>query len=243
MSDSPIVYLIYGIEDSGRREVLFDLIDGGIPKDEQVLYFRPNDATDSPFDEKIEALDNTSVVDWELADCKIKHGKITAAPTKIVFLAPGRVDPADFAEALNTWMDRNLCVLGSVITIVNCNFIKEHPRSQTWFDACIHFSDIVLLGKRTTVDNRWIKAFEARYTKQYFPCRIELAVKGKAQNPIAVLDTEARRMSLFFDELIPIEEDEFEEDRPEDTQPDPYIERNQSGQRIRPIPDIGKWLN
>ena len=243
MSDSPTVYLLCGIEDSGRREVLFDLIDGGISKDEQVLYFRPSEASDSPFDEQIEALENTSVVDWELSDCKIKHGKISAAPTKILLLAPSKANPADLAEALKTWVERNQCVLGRIITVINCDFIKRNPRSQTWFDACIHFSDVVLLGKRTEVDNRWIKEFEARYTKQYFSCHIELVVKGKAKNPVAVLDTEARRMSLFFDELIPIEEDEFEEDRPEDTQPDPYIERNQSGQRIRQIPDIGKWLD
>ena len=243
MSENPLVYLVYGTPDSGRRELIFDLIDGGTPKDEQVLYFRPNAELDSSFDEQIEALEKTSVVTWELSDGKIKHGKISAAPSKILFLAPGDANPADVAEALNNWMQRNQCTLGRIITVVNCDFIKEHPRSQTWYDACIHFSDVVLLGRRTEVDNRWIKEFEERYRKQYFPCHIELVVKGKAKNPVAVLDPEARRMSLYFDELIPIEEDEFEEDRPEDTKPDPYIERNQTGQRIRPIPDIGKWLS
>jgi hypothetical protein len=49
-------------------------------------------------------------------------------------------------------------------------------------------------------------------------------------------------MSLYFDELIAIEEDEFEEERPEDQKPDKYIERLASGQRAYPIPDINKLL-
>ena len=58
-----------------------------------------------------------------------------------------------------------------------------------------------------------------------------------------MLDPEARRLSLYFDELIPIEEDAFEdEEQPEDIKPDRYIERNASGQRIQPIPDIRKLL-
>jgi len=72
---------------------------------------------------------------------------------------------------------------------------------------------------------------------------IELVSRGKAKNPVAVLEPEARRMSLFFDELIPLEEDEFEEDeKPADIRPDPYIERNESGQHTRPIIDIRKLL-
>jgi hypothetical protein len=31
------VYLVFGIPDSGRREILFDLIEGGLIEKEQVL--------------------------------------------------------------------------------------------------------------------------------------------------------------------------------------------------------------
>ena len=51
------------------------------------------------------------------------------------------------------------------------------------------------------------------------------------------------RLSLYFDELILIEDDEFEDDeQPEDTKPDKYIERLESGHRAYPIPDIQKLL-
>ncbi|MFU8847611.1 MAG: hypothetical protein ACNA77_02690 [Opitutales bacterium] len=243
MSHRPLVYLILGIPESERRSVLYDLIEGGLPDKEQVLYFRPKSEIDSPYDEKITALDHVSLVEWELVDGKVKHGRINAAPEKIFFLAPGTSNPADVIEALKSWIDHNQCELGRIITVVHCSFLRQQERAKAWYNACIHFSDIVLLGRRESVDNKWLKEFETEYRKACFPCHIELVSHGKAKNPVAVLEPEARRLSLYFDELIPIEDDEIEdEEQPEDLKPDPYIERNESGQRAHPIPDIAKLI-
>lgn len=114
---TPLVYLVFGAPNSGRREVIFDLIDGGIQKDQQVLYFRPNEEAACPHDEQIEALENVSVVDWQLKDCKVTHGQITAAPEKIIFLASGTADPADCAEALKAWTDHNNCKIARLLTV------------------------------------------------------------------------------------------------------------------------------
>jgi len=141
---APLVYLIYGIPDSGRREVLFDLIEGGIPKEEHVLYFHPEGETTSPFDEQIEAFENVCVVSWQLTEAKVIHGQINAAPDQIIFLAPGNSDPADVAEALKSWTEHNTCQLARIITVVNCAFLSENAGAQSWFDACIHFSDVAL---------------------------------------------------------------------------------------------------
>lgn len=243
MSDAPQVYIVFGIADSERRSVINDLIDGGVAKDEQVLYFRPEDEIESPFDAQIEARGNVSVVPWRLEAVKVKHGQITAAPEKIIFLAPGDSDPADVAEAVKNWSDHNNCPIARLITVVHCSFLAGEPKAQSWYDACIHFSDIVLLARREAVDNKWIKAFEQRYSKNYFPCHFRLVKKGRVANPPEILFPEARRYSLYFDELIPIEEDEFEEERPEDQSPDKYVERLESGQRAYPVPSITKWLN
>jgi hypothetical protein len=243
LSEKPLVYLVFGIPNSGRRGIIFDLIEGGMSPDTQVLYFRPASEETVPFDEQIEALENVSTVDWQLDGAKVKHGRVSAAPEKVIFLASGTADPADTAEALKAWISHNDCRLGRIITVVHCSFLQEQLKSQGWYDACIHFSDIVLLGRREAVDNKWIKAFETRFKKQCLPCHIELVTKEKTKNPVAVLEPEARRASLFFDELIPIEEDEFEdEEQPEDIKPDRYIERNESGQRIRPIIEISRFL-
>ena len=244
MSDAaPLVYLVLGIPNSGRREVIFDLIEGGIPNNEQVLYFRPEGEAACTHDEQIEALDNVNVVSWKLKDSKVTHGKITAAPEKIIFLAPGLSDPADCAEAIKAWTDHNHCQIARVLTVVHCHFLSEQTVAKAWFDACIHFSDVVLLNRREEAGNKWVKDFETSYKKACNPARFIMVKKGRVNNPAEVLDPEPRRVSLYFDELIPIEDDEFEDEhQPDDLKPDMYIERLESGQRAKPIPEIEKIL-
>ena len=101
----------------------------------------------------------------------------------------------------------------------------------------------MLLNRREGVANKWVKDFEAGYRTQCCPTRFLLVKKGRVANPFEVLEPEARRLSLYFDEHIPIEADEFEEDAlAEEIKPDPYIERLESGHRVYPVPDIGTWL-
>jgi hypothetical protein len=244
MSDkAPLVYIIFGAQGAGRREVIFDLIEGGVDTTTAVLYFRSDSEPACPFDEQIEALENVSVVTWKLDGAKATHGKISAAPENILFLAPGNGNPADVAEAVKTWTDHNHCEIGRIITVVHCALLSENPGAQAWYDACIHFSDMVLLNRRENVNNKLVKALEDRFTKERYPCRFALVKKGRVANPAEVLEPEARRLSLYFDELIPIEDDEFDdEEKPKDTQPDKYIERLESGHRAYPIPDIQKYL-
>jgi len=243
MSEEPLVYLIYGSPGSERRSILFDLIEGGVSKEDKVLYFQPTGEAPSPFDDRIDSLENVSTVPWQLDRCTVKHGRISAAPDKIFFLAPGTADPADVAEALQGWISHNRCALARIITVIDCSFLKSCEKARGWYDACIHFSDIVLLSRREGVENRWLRDFEIQHRKKCYPCHLELTKKGKAANPVAVLEPEARRISLYFDQLIPIEEDSLdEEERPEDIRPDRYIERNEAGQRIQGIPDISRFL-
>lgn len=242
-SPRPQVYLIYGIPQSGRREILFDLIESGIDSGEQVLYFRPENEPHSPFDEKLETLNNVSCTRWNLSGTTIRHGSIKAAPQKIIFLAPGAGNPVDIAEALKTWTDGNQCQIARIITIVHCNFLSQNEKALLWFGACIHFSDAVLLNRRENVSNKWVKDFETSYRKKYCPSRFLLVKKGRVTNPFEVLEPEARRVSLYFDELIPIEEDAFEDDEsPEDQKPDKYIERLETGKRACYVPDIQPLL-
>ena len=240
---APLVYLILGIPSSGRREILFDLFQEGLAPADEALYFSPAEEPASPFDEQIEALENVHRVTWQLEDCQVRHGRLTASPSLVVFLAPGRSAPPDVAEALRAWTDRNQCRFGRIITVVHCSFLLERDAALPWFDACIHFSDVVLLNRRENVPNKWVKTFEQRYHKERYPCRFLPVKKGRVANPAEVLEPEARRLSLYFDELIPIEDDAFEALRPEDQKPDKYIERLESGQRARPIPEIGTLLD
>ena len=239
-----MVYFVFGVPKSGRRKIIFDLIEGGIPLSENVLYCKPEDIDYCSFDEQIESLQNVDVLSWKLKGNKITHGKISATPEKIIFLAPSASNPADCAEALKTWIEHNQCQVARLITVVHCSFLMNQPKALAWFEACIHFSDIVLLNRREGVDNRWLRDFEAKYKKACNPARFLLLKRGRVANPPDVLDPQARRLSLYFDELIPIDEDEFDDmNKPEDTKPDIYIHRLENNQRAKPIPDIKRLLN
>ena len=242
MNERPMVYVLFGIPSSGRRAILRDLIEGGLEKDTHVLYFKPKGEPPSTEDSSIADLDTVTISEWELQDARLLHDKIEAAPDIIFFLAPGTSDPADVAESIESWAERNHCDVARLLTIVHCTFLKNQPEAKAWYDACIHFSDIVLLNQRKKEDNKWIRQFETGYSKQHCPSRFLLVKNNRVANPAEVLYPEARRTSLYFDELIPIEEDEFEDQAPDDLKPDRYIERLESGQRACPIPSIQKWL-
>ncbi len=231
-----------GIPGSGRREVLCDLVEDGLPADAKVLYFRPEDESVSPADARLEASGKVASVLWRLEGATAKHGRVAAPADTVFFLAPGGADPADTIEAVAQWLRHNDCRLARILTVVHCAFLREHPPATAWYDACIHFSDAVLLGRRTAGDNQWVRDFEERYRKARHPCLFEPVKKDRVQNPARVLDPEARRLSLHFDELEPIEDEDLEDEVPEDLREDPYLQRLESGQRARPVPDIGKLL-
>lgn len=242
MLESPHVYILFGIPQSERRTTLCDLIENGLPQGTPALYFKSKGEAPDPADASIAALDNLQTVSWELRDGKVQHERIEAPAEAIFFLTPGEADPAESAEAIKAWSDNNGCRIARGITLIHCDFLQANPAAQSWFEACIHFSDFILLARRENTTQKWIKDFQTQFTKAHVPSRFELIKKGRPQNPSEILIPEARRVSLFFDELIPIEEDAFEDELPEDRQPDKYIERLESGRRACPIPDIRKWL-
>lgn len=243
MNERPLVYVLFGITGSGRRAILKDLIEGGLEKDTQVLYFKPNEEPLSEEDALIAEMNTVTVSGWELDGARLLHDKIEAAPDVIFFLASGSSDPADVAESVGSWAEMNQCDIARLLTVIHCSFLQNNPEAKAWYDACIHFSDIVLLNKREKEQNKWIRQFEAGYSKQHCPSRFLLVKNNRVANPAEVLFPEARRTSLYFDELIPIEEDEFEDQAPDDLKPDRYIELLESGQRAYPIPSIKKWLD
>jgi len=234
MALSPKVYLIVGSNDSGRRAIASDFIDSLGPES-PILYFKHKDEVKSDWDTPLEELAQVCTILWSVENTKIKHDSITESPSSIFFLAPSCVDLADVMEALKGWLSKNNCQLTRIITVVDCKSLSENNSMNRWYEAAIHFSDMVLLNRREGVGEKWIKEFVSSKKKQFHPTRFELVKKNRVNNPIDVLDSQAYRTSLFFDDLIPIEEDEFEDLLPEDKKIDPYIERLESGKRRKPL--------
>ena len=237
MAESPKVYLILGPNGSGRRALLADFVDS-LESESSVLYFKHRDEIINDYDSPLESLNAVSTVFWSVEGSKIKHESISVSPSSIFFIAPASIDLADVMEGLKGWLSKNDCQLTRIITVIDCKSLCENNSQNSWYEAAVHFSDMVLLNRREGVSEKWIKDMVTEKKKHFHPTRFELVKKNRVNNPIDVLDSQTYRTSLFFDDLIPIEEDEFEDLLPEDRRIDPYIERLESGKRRKIISQI-----
>jgi hypothetical protein len=250
-SEKPFVYLILGAADSGRREVLADLIEGGLgEKDKPAVMLAEGEAT-SDFDAK---LPNLTLWTWENGAI---DGNLPAGATHVFFVTQGRENPVDQIEAFKAWVAVQGGQLARVLCVVSCQFAEENPALLPWYEACIHFSDIVLLHRREGVANKWLSGFLAHFTDKFYPCLFELVKGGRVKNPPLILDVQARRMSHFLDDeqdwiITDLEGDEIDEDEDDEAadeeeveaaiEEDPYISKDAAGRRAKRIPEIAKYL-
>ncbi len=248
-AEKPLVYLILGAAGSGRREVLVDLIeDGSGDGDRPAVLLAASEAPDA-FDAKLPEFTR-----WTWQDEAI------AAPwpdgaTRIFFVTDGRRNPVEQIEVFKAWLEAQGGELARVLCVVNCQLAEKNPALLAWYEACVHFADVVLLNRRDGVANKWLSDFQAHFKKQFLPCLFELVKGGRVKNPALVLLPEARRMSHFFDaeqdwiftdtegEVID-EDEETEGDEEVEATPeeDPYFARDAAGRRVKKIPDIAKYL-
>lgn len=195
----PLLYLVLGTPGSGRREVIADLIHEGFSPDEGVLSFLPETEASSPFDAQL-----GRVVRWSFE--KGEALKLDCpSPCEAAFLFFDCLsNPVDQFEAVQAWLPRSGLELGRIFCLVSCSFAQAQEGLLPWYDACIHFADVVLLNHREDVPNRWVSEFVGRYQKQHFPCLFELVKMGQVKNPAMLLEPQARRISLAFDEVGPL---------------------------------------
>jgi hypothetical protein len=248
-SPTPLVYLILGAAGSGRREVVADLIDGGLAGDAKPAVLISLDEPPSELDRKLPGLAR-----WTWIDDAIEAA-LPPDATHLFFVAQGRGNPVELIDVFKPWLEAQGGVLARVITVVNCRLAEKNPPLLAWFEACVHFSDIVLLNRREGVANKWLSDFLAYFQDRFYPCLFEQVKAGRVKNPALVLEPQARRLSHWFDEEPDwvftnadgeeIDEEEVTEDDEEiEAVPaeDLYLARDAAGRRAKRIPDIGKFL-
>jgi hypothetical protein len=270
-AEPPLVYIVLGAAGSGRRQVLCDLIDGGLEEADHAVALISYDEVADEHDAKL-----PNVARWAWHEGVI-NATIPPGTTHLFFLTDGRRNPVDQLEALQKWLKVVQAELGRVITVVNCQLAEKNPPLMAWYEACIHFSDVALLNKREGVANKWMSDFQLRFKELCYPCLFEMVKAGRVKNPLVILDPQARRMSHIFDidewtgiDLEGVEfgtegEDEPEEDAetpakadagkkkghpnqsPDDDddwmpESEPYFETLPNGRRAKEIPDISKYL-
>jgi hypothetical protein len=206
------------------------------------------EATDE-FDEK-----SPAVTRWNWTG-EFIVGALPTEATQVFFVTDGRASPVDQIEVFKAWIEAQGGELARVICVVNCQLAEKNPPLLLWYDACVHFSDVVLLNHREGVANKWLSDFQAHFKGQFLPCLFEMVKAGRVKNPAVVLDPQARRMSHVFDEEVDwvftdAEGDEIDEDeetegdeeveaKPEE---DPYFARLNGGRRVKEVPDVRKYL-
>lgn len=244
----PLVYVFLGASGSGRHELLADII-AGMPDTARITVSLPEATRDEG--PALRSLRQGFLrSDWRWSEGELE-AEIPEGTTHFFFLTRGDTDPVDQIEALYHWTRDNEIDMGRIVTVVHCRLLFENAGLEKWFDACIHFSDYVLLNRREGVPEGWMKAFQDRYRSAFFPCIFEMVKKGRVKNPALVLDAFPRRISHLFDEReladldtdLELEEGEADEESEPEAGTDPYLERLPSGRRAREIPDIARFLS
>jgi len=249
MVEKPLVYLILGAAGSGRREVLADLVEGGLTEGDRAAVLLADTETPDAFDAKLPNLTRWSWNDEFIA------GTLPTVATHVFFVTDGRRNPVDQLETLKTWLEAQGAELARILCVVNCQLAEKHPPLLAWYEACVHFSDVVLLTRREGVANKWLSGFRAHFEDLFYPCLFELVKAGRVKNPALVLDPLARRMTHVFDaeqdwvftndEGEVVEEDEpsqGDEEVAATPEEEPYFVRDAALRRAKKIPDISKFL-
>ena len=248
-SENPLVYYVLGAAGSGRREVLADLIEAGLAEGDRAAVMLAESETAAAVDAKLPSLTR-----WAWTDGMIV-GQLPREATHVFFVTDGRGNPVEQTEVFKAWLDAQGGEIARVLAVVNCRLAEKNPPLLAWYEACIHFADVVLLNRREGVANKWLSEFQAHFKKQYVPSLFEFVKEGVVKNPALVLEPQARRMSHVFDaeqdwiftntegEVID-EDEETEGDQEVEAKPEeePYFARDAAGRRAKKIPDVAKFL-
>lgn len=243
------VYFILGTPGSGRRAIVRDLIENGLAAEEKAVVLLAEGEAPAPQDAKLAALANAEVRRWTWTPPELPVLELPAAAT-VFFVADPRADPMDQLEALKPWLLAQGRELARIFCVVDCQLAEKNPVLRQWFDALIHFADVVFLTRREGLANKWLSDFIKHFKDERFPCHfVQVKTKGDLPTPLVWLDPTARRVSQYFDEgetAIEIEGLETDdEDDDEDTgllPPEPYFIRQTSGRRDKELPDIRDFL-
>ncbi len=251
MATVPLVYFILGTPGSGRREIVRDLIENGLAPEDQVLVLLAQSDAAELAEEKLAQRPKTEVRRCVWTATALPELKLPEGGT-VFFLADSHADPITQIESLKPWLVQHGAELARIITVVDCAFAAEHAALRHWYEASIHFSDVVILTKREGVANKWVSDFLGHYHDLCSPSLFIQLKKGGLPNPALVLDPLPRRFSQYFEEEeelsgIEIETDDEEgvvEGEEDDglVKPEAYFERLRSGQRVKPLPNLKDYL-
>lgn len=247
--DTPEIYIWIGLPGSGRRKLLHDVTSTTRKPEDTTLFLISKQETDS--ETNFDGLHNatTRFFQWNANSFEMEDIS-EEPPSQIFWLLQGNANPVDQLEALKSWLEARGWPLTRIVTVVSARLIEEHPKLKAYYEACIHFSDMVLINQREGMPADWSRKFTQKYEKERYPCLFEAVKANRVKNPSLVLDPLPRRLSQYFDSLEEIqdseisndfeweEDNDFEEEEEDPLPEDPFLARNQGGDRKFKIPDL-----
>lgn len=203
-ADTTFLFGFLGAPGSGRRAVLAHLLSERPDTMGQVLVLLSNAEDDDPANRVIENLPGVTLVFYPPAEGPAAvwpaQAAIADVPGAAVFVvADGRSDPVTQIELWKNWLDTAPLDLGRIFTIFHCRLLHDHPEAWPWFEACAHFSDVILLNRRENIPNKWMSDLRHRFEKQHTPSLIEFVKQNRVEFPESKLIQEWRRLSQLFD--------------------------------------------
>ena len=245
------LYLVLGSSSAGRRGVCLDTINRALNDDDFCTVFVSESEKPSESDKRIASSQHGGFVRYK--DAKDAFEKLQSLDesqiSHVFFLVDSTRNLADAIEEAKDLIDGKKIRLAAIWGVLDCGMLARFPEQcQTFADALSHFSDALLLSRRDGLSNRQVADIKARYEKQckphhYFYVDSDL----KVDKPIELMIEEARRISVIFDDFDPIDDLDIDENNlPEEPfdlerKPDPYLERQSNGARVRPIPDVREF--
>ncbi len=248
MKKSTDVYLILGTTQSGRREILWNLIEGvsGSGDGGKDIILIASDEIGNSAQERLQGLENTEVLEWSFSGERANiPGFEASVGDRIFIVLSAKTDLIDQIEGLKYWLDSHPeFSLARVLSMIDCQVAYEKEDLLPWFEAVVYFSDHVFLTHRENVPEKWVSDFIKSFEKRCYPCTFEKIRNNKVSNPSRVLEPGARRISHIFDDLDAIDTlDLDEENLPEEPfeltkKVDLYLQRDDEGRRVIKLPSI-----
>jgi hypothetical protein len=95
-----------------------------------------------------------------------------------------------------------------VVTCVDCAQTEQSAKLRAWYEACIYYSDVVLLGNRQNASKSFVREYQKHFERLCYPC-LFLLIKGPGNptQPGEIMTHGPRRVSQMFDlpEAAPVE--------------------------------------
>lgn len=238
------LYFILGAAGSKRRALVADLIDAGLPAGAKAAVMQSARERSAETDALLTKA-GAQLGEWrhDRVPQELPQLALTVPEgiTHLFVITDGRENPVDQVEALREWMPSQFVQLARVICVLDAGLAQKEAGLALWFEACLHYSDVVLVTNVEGVDVKWIAAFEKKFRDQYYPFLFEVVRRGETKNPAALLEPEARRVAQVFEEETELADETDEEVAAAKAENDRFFARKQGGTRVVQLPDIAKY--